>query len=246
MSLQQIQRDFWRAVRFDPTPPDALAHFEGDERMSAAERIAVYRSMYWYRQVDALGETFPRLRDRLGGERFTKLACRYLRHHPSTRPTLEHIGQALPAFVAGELPEWAGLCRLEWARTSALLSADPSRIATPADVDPSTFAQTRLVFVPSLRVIETDARAIAAYDEEQREDDEPVTVTVWRRGFAVRHHVMNAEEAASLELAMGGACVATVLARYDEDDQGVARAFEMILGWLNRHWIETLHHRDSA
>jgi len=250
VTLEEIQQDFWRAVRFDPTPADALEHFVGDERMSAADRVAVYRNMYWYRQVDALGETFPRLREALGGERFTKLACRYLRKHPSTRPTLEHVGHALPDFVAQEVPEQAGLCRLEWARLRSLLSADPARIATAADVDPNSFGASRLAFVPSLLVVEVDGRALAAYDdgrqdERYRRGDESVTVAVWRRGFQVRHHALPDIEAAALALARRGEPVAAVLATFSGED-GVAQAFEMILGWLQRQWIETLQRRDAS
>ncbi len=243
--LQTLQRDFWRAVRFDPTPTDALAHFEGDERMSSAERLAVYRNMYWYRQVEALGETFPQLREALGGEPFTKLACRYLRAHPSARPTLEHVGQFLPAFAAEHAPAHAGLCRLEWARVEALVSRDPAQIATAAGIDPTSFGTSRVRFVPSLSVVEVDSAALTAYDETH-EPREIYEVAVWRRRFTVRQLVLEPEEAAALALARTGEPVAAVLASFNGDEAGIRRAFQMMSRWLERQWIETFEPIPSS
>lgn len=243
--LQTLQRDFWRAVRFDPTPSDALAHFEGDERMSSAERLAVYRNMYWYRQVEALGETFPQFREALGGEPFTKLACRYLRAHPSTRPTLEHVGQFLPAYAAEHVPEHASLCRLEWARLEALVSRDPSMVAKAAGIDAATFGTSRVRFVPSLSVVEVDSTALEAYDEAPPER-EIHSVVVWRRRFTVRQLVLEPEEASALALARTGEPVAMVLASFEGDEAGIRRAFQMISRWLERQWIETFEPIPSS
>ncbi|MEZ4441662.1 MAG: DNA-binding domain-containing protein [Polyangiaceae bacterium] len=247
MSLAETQRAFWRAVRYDPTPADALAHFEGDARLSAADRMAIYRNMYWYRQIDALGETFSVLRESLGGERFTKLACRYIRLHPSTRPALEHLGHALPELCRELEPEHHDLCRLEWARNEALLAPDPVGIAAVTEVDPCGFADSVLRFVPSLSVLEVAPTALVALGDDLdpiQAEAPALPVVVWRRGYAVRHAHLAPDEAGALADARRGATLAEVLARFPADDAGVARAFDILRGWFQRRLIEAIERRS--
>lgn len=239
MSLRSCQQAMWRAVRYDPAPADAQAHFVGDGQLDAAGRLSVYRNMYWYRQVDALAQTFPRLRAELGPEAFTKLCCRYIRRHPSQHPALEYLGRALPEFIARETAEagagdtagTAVLARLEWVSNLALLAPDATRVCTTADVDPQTFPGARLGFVPSLHLADLDDTARTAFgltgpmngtggtgdtDGAGAGGQPAQHAAVWRQGFGVQLRALGPDEAWALQQARGAASVETLLADFGQ------------------------------
>lgn len=240
MRLRQAQQALWRAVRYDPTPADALSLFAGDGRLDAAQRLAIYRNMYWYRQVDALAQAFPRLREALGAEAFTKLVCKYIRHHPSQHPALEYLGRRLPDFARQHAPGYAGLARLEWTRNLALLAPESAGPARLSDVHPRTFPAARLSFVRSFHLIEVDSKALSAFGSPSSGEEPAIAVAVWRHGFGVRHLALGRAEAVALGRAREGASVAQVLDEVPTTSTGIGQAFEMIRAWLVRHWIERI------
>lgn len=246
MSLRDAQQALWRAVRFDPTPADALAQFADGPRLDAAASLAVYRNMYWYRQVDALTEMFPKTHAALGAERFTKLACHYIRQHPSQHPALEFLGRALPDFLRTRAPEQADLARLEWFRSLALVAPDPAAIARAGEIVPEAFPGARLSFVASLYVTDVDRAALLAYGHDETDlaphlDDEGrVQVAVYRRGFSVRQLPLARAEASALQTARRGVTVAALLAEVPATDDGIQHAFRMIHSWFARDWIEAI------
>jgi len=239
VSLRQAQRALWRAVRFDPTPDDALDFFDGDARLDASGRLAIYRRMYWLRQVHALDQAFPRLAEQLGEQAFTRLCCSYLRHYPSSHHALEYLGASLPHFIAQRQPELAGLCRLEWAHTLALLAPDAPAKCTASEARPDSFASARFGFAPSLQRVDVDAFALQAFGAGPQPASRPtsIPVVVFRRGFAVRHVALDESEARALDLARGGACVAEVLEDFAADAGGIERAFGLLRGWFARGYI---------
>lgn len=239
MSLRQTQQALWRAVRYDPTPADALAHFAGDGRLDAEQRLTIYRKMYWYRQVQALTDAFPQLHSELGDKRFAQLSTDYIREHPSEDPALEKLGRAMPDFMAARMPGLAGVARLEWTQTLALLAPDPEGVCKPNEVDPERFAHGRLGFVPSLHLIEVDARAARLVEPAIRDGADAHHLAVWRRDFGVRSLHLPPLEAECLTRARSGAAVSDVLELYSATEEGIQQAFQMLLSWFARKWIET-------
>src|SRR5439155_1691161 len=81
--------------------------------------------MYFWRLVDALREDFPKLATVLGDGGFADLVRGYIRAHPSTAPSIRHLGRALPDFLAGYQPAYlADLARLEWTRLQVFDAPD--------------------------------------------------------------------------------------------------------------------------
>lgn len=102
---------------------------------------AIYHDMYRVRLDEALAVDFPRLRERIGGDRFAALAAAYRERYRSTTPSLRHYPRYLPRLVAEHFPAepaLAELAALEWARVDvfddrdeALLGADALAALTP-------------------------------------------------------------------------------------------------------------------
>jgi hypothetical protein len=243
LRLAELERLFWRACRYDPAPPEVVEAFVGDERLDAFGRMAIYRQMYWFRQVEALRDGFPRLLDALGEEQFTKLACSYIVAHPSTHPALEWLGRALPGYLAAhpreDVPCAGEIAALEWAESEALLALDgPPAIDVEGvrAIPPERFAASVLRFSGSLRVVEASREAVERWSGKATSGDRLI-VAVWRPRYGVEHVVLDEDEARALALARAGRPVAEVVEAFGAADSPVERAFGALLSWVNRAWI---------
>lgn len=91
-------------------------------RLSATERLNIYRRSYWSRAREAIAEDFPALRALVGTRRFADLVDAYLVAHPSRSWTLRNLSASLPEWLAKNLnhagKRWRAArdaARLEWA-----------------------------------------------------------------------------------------------------------------------------------
>ncbi len=254
--LRELQSLFWRAVRYDPAPDEAIEACVSNECLDATGRLAIYRRMYWVRQVSGLGEGFSHLRAILGLEAFTKLATRYIRRHPSREFALEHFGRHLPAFLAEEgAPAWqVDLATLERRRTEILLAPDPTEVAAVSAIDPARFGDSRFIFSPAIALLDIDAAALEAFDAVAALDeptDEPLgwvptregeraRVAIDRPRHGVGHRPLPADEGEALALALQGASIETlcqeILAVTDAADP-TRRIFEILRPWFQHRWI---------
>ena len=76
----------------------ASAILTAGPRLSAPERLAVYRRAYTARLVECLADDYPTLRTALGPERFESLCRGYIARHPSTSPNLNAYGRRMAEF----------------------------------------------------------------------------------------------------------------------------------------------------
>ena len=129
-------------------------------RLTAAERVEIYRSMYLARLVEALADDYPTVRHQLGDEAFRKLTARYAARHPSRTHTLARFGDHLADHLAErtDLPDRALLREL--ARFEAALNrAFDAEPAAPLSRDAfarlpfDEWATTRLIPAPSLELL---------------------------------------------------------------------------------------------
>lgn len=166
--------------------------------LSPAERIAVYQEMYPLRMYDALAADYPGLEHFLG-ERFSAFVVAYTAAHPSKGYTLNRLGDRVPAFLAKQRRFSPRLFLVDLARLElALTEAFDEREAAPLDVSAfeaipqSKLARTRLITVPSMRLVKLDWNAGAYLDTVRGEDHnhpkprrEPSYVLVFRRKYAI-------------------------------------------------------------
>ena len=105
-SLRELQGAFWRSIARAPgdaplPEPVLLEAVPPTPTLTSAERVHVYAGMYLWRVVEALREDFGKLTAALGDEGFAHLVRDYVAVHPSTEPSIRHIGRALPDFLTG-------------------------------------------------------------------------------------------------------------------------------------------------
>ena len=131
MSLLEFQRAVAGGImaplsRRTPERLAAKEHIKSNSRMTALERLEVYRRSYWFRILDALTDDFPGLRAVVGSRAFRRLAEAYLSDSPSQSFTMRNLGANLEPWLVAH-PEYAGsdfvlaidMVRLEWAHIEA-------------------------------------------------------------------------------------------------------------------------------
>ena len=242
MALMQLERLFWTTARGQLDAHAVNAAFRSHGALDAVARKAIYRDMYFARQLAALADAFPVLAAQLGDARFRRLALQYLIEHPSQAPALERVGARFADFIGAGAPGAPGaasqlveLARLEWLSCAAQLAPHEPH------TDPTTLASerwptARLSFSRSLATVSVSSGAYAAWSGEQVEGDGPLHVAIFRAGFRVRHLVLADDETQALRLAAAGHTLDTVCAALSD----VARAHQVLRGWLSRRWVLAL------
>jgi len=252
VNLAELQSYFARAATSGSGPlPDLDRVFLGGPALSAEARIGIYNRGYFYRLLDALASVFAHTKRLLGEADFEHLGLAYVAQNPSQHYAVERVGGAFPEYLrdAAAPALVVDLASLEWARLCALVAPNPASVASPRDVDFQRFPRARLCFVPSLRCLELDPRALSAYAGSELSSAETrCGVAVWRRGHSVQHVQLETAEWRALVCATSGAVLSRVCAEFDSGaaDEDIERAFQALSRWFAREWLERVAYGDEA
>ena len=211
-TLRELQEAFWRALGCSPRDPGLLALIRPSATLAPAERLAIYSQMYIARLREVLEEDYPRLAAALGADAFDAVVRDYLAAHPPTHPSVRHVGQHFPDFLAAHaaVPPFASdLARLEWTRVEVFDAPDvppldPERLKTiPAE----TWPRLRFVAVPALALLTADWPIHRLWEEPTAVPPPPgfTALRVWRSGWKVHHACMEPREASALRALTAGA-----------------------------------------
>lgn len=172
MNHADVQR--WMVSAITGAEVDAAnpeRHVLPNERMTAAERLDVYRSAYRARLVECLRDDYPVLAHAKGDDAFEALCLAYMEKHPSTNPNLNFFGRFMPSFC--DTPFERELATLEWSLVEVL----HAEMGTP--LDPSALQSipvedwARAVLVPSCAVrLHRFEYPVNAYFQSVRGDDQ--------------------------------------------------------------------------
>jgi hypothetical protein len=252
LSLRELQADFLREIARTSGGENAgfaprLAQVvEGRGKLGPEQRINIYAQMYHTRLLEVLREDFPRVAAVVGCERFTAVVRAYLARHPSTHPSLRHLGRHFAAFLAtrpeiAPFPFLSDLARLEWARVEVFDApdAEPLRLADLQALSADEWPDLRLHLIPAFQVVHSNWPVQEIWAAEGTPDGtrrENTAVRVWRDGFAVYHARADATEQVALAAVRAGESFATVCAAL----ASVVPAEEAasVMGSLLLRWIE--------
>jgi hypothetical protein len=189
-----------------------------------------------------LREDFPKTDAALGDD-FETAVRGYLVRHPSTHPSVRHVGARFADFletdaVARSRPWVADLARLERARVDAFDASDatPLRASDLGTVAAEAWPGLRFQTIDGLDVVRS---RWPVHEVWAKPEDAPgarrTAVRVWRQDFVVYHAAMDAAEDAALAALRAGEPFAVVCEALG-DQVGEAAAGEA--GALLARWIE--------
>lgn len=135
------------------------AHVTGNERLSPAEQVDIYRRQFWLRHIDSLREDYPGLEYVLGDEGFEAFTRGYLAAHPPRAASLRDLGADIIGFAEGygAFPEGRRDAALEMVRyensfVELFDGAEPPRL-DPRVIEglaPDAWETARIVLHPLL------------------------------------------------------------------------------------------------
>ena len=207
----------------------------------ASMRLRVYADGYRWRLVEVLGHDFPALRASLGEDRFDALAEAYLAAHPSRHPSVRHLGQRFPRWLALRDPTSADLARLEWQQGEVFDAADAPALSIDdmAARSPDAWAGLRLMVHPAVRRLRLRSNAIAVLDAHARGEPvpalhprAPTAWLLWRAAFDVHWRRLPRDEAMALVAIERGDTFADWCVRLPGRSPAV-RAARLMKRWLS-------------
>lgn len=249
--LPDLQRELFRAItgsRAAVGPAPVLDEIQGNARLSAAGRLAVYARMYRARLVDVLTEDYPRVGAILGTGAFGAAAHAYIDAHPSGHPSLRWFGARFAEFLdqtplEGAPAFLADLARLEWARLAVFDAPDAPLLEIDAlrRIPPEAWTTIRLRLVPAVVMLDVSwpVHEIWQVVETALPSDElsssATHLRIWRQGDQVFQASMDAAERIALAAVVAGDTFADLCERVASvvsAEEAPATAGSLTLRWL--------------
>ncbi len=141
------------------------------------DRFNVYRNNVAVSLRDALGETFPIVKQLVGEEFFAGMAQAFVREHLPQTPVLSEYGGAFPRFIerfppADGVPYLSDMARVEWAWLQAYHAADATSISADAmaGIAEDKLDDLRFETHPSLWLISSEWPVISMWLAHQGND----------------------------------------------------------------------------
>lgn len=140
------------------SPTESQLSWIGDERISSIRRLDVYAEGYFFRILECLAKDFPKTKQALGDEVFSKIVSQYLKAYPSKSSSIDEVGCRFSEFISKQpdLPYgWVpDLTLLEWNQIEAFYAPETivdSNWWEAADLQNDT--ELRFRVSPSVRLI---------------------------------------------------------------------------------------------
>ncbi|MFO1313254.1 MAG: DNA-binding domain-containing protein [Burkholderiales bacterium] len=179
-SLPDLQRRFAAAI----------------EAAAPGERLAIYRNAVRANYRNALGASYPVVRELTGAPFFHAAVDAFVEAHPSTGGDLNVYGDAFPQFLARypharSLPYLPDVARLEWALDEAMRAgdaeADPEGVLrTLAATRPDAVAALRASLDPSCRLVRSAFPVMRIWQVHQDDGDRSVDLEAGPDHLVVR------------------------------------------------------------
>lgn len=206
----------------------------------AAHRLRIYADAYRLRLVEVLGNDFPATRAALGDDDFSATAERYLQAHPSTQPSVRHVGSAFADWLQARPDAPAGaheLARFEWLQAAAFDAVDaPTLDANDiATLAPDAWPRLRLHLHPAAQLLDSSRLAIVEGTVTLADVDSPTRWLLWRDADGdVRWRQLEGDEADALHATTHGADFGDICERLAARHGGEAalRAASLLKRWL--------------
>jgi len=222
-----------------------LLKFSG--RLSAAQRLQIYRNNLFESLTQALAAVYPVVAQLVGEAYFRQVARRFIADHPLTSGNLHAFGLELPGVLtalpsAADLPYLADVAALEWAWHEVYHEAGcvPLQPAQLGEVPPAQQMDLGLQLAPAARLIASPYPILDIWQAHQRQgggdefaislDEGGVRLLVLRRALEIEFVLLGeAEDRWLRALAAGSTLAEATLAALEHDP-----AFDLVAA-LGRH-----------
>lgn len=203
----------------------------GNDRVTPAEQVDIYRRQFWLRHDDALREDYPGLIHIIGEDAWETLMQAYLLAHPPSSPTLRDLGHAMASFVgsyAGLPSDRAAIARdmarYERAFVDVFDGADPPPLSPEklAILRPEDWERARIVLSPLVERMVLSypvhhlRKAVRGGEAPPLPDAAPTRIALFRRDAIVCFEELDVDQMCLLDALAGGSSLVAACARVAE------------------------------
>jgi hypothetical protein len=227
----------------------------------AEHRLGTYFNAYRIRLIDCLAIEFSGLHQHLGQQAFENLALNYLKHYPSSHPSVRWFGEDLVEYLrsTSDLEDrdfLSELARFEW--TKGLVfddydSTTPYSIEDMAQVPQQAWPGIQVEFIAAMRWLDFYSNACpywVALDNSEtlptiEFGDYPVRWLVWRKKRNPYWRSLEAHEAWAIEAAVKGADFSDIcegLCEWISEDQVALIAAGFLKQWISDELITRVNY----
>ena len=195
MHLKELQQDFINAI-FEKNNVSAAKHVSGDERLSAEQRLGIYRGSVHGILTNTLGITFPVTKALVGETFFDQMCDSFIDQYPPKSPFFAKYGGDFSKFLeqfepAKSINYLADVSGLEWARHAVWHEnlSEPVDFSEIANLTEEQQSTVWFELKQSLRLIESKYRIDLIWFAHQDESnikledmiiDEDVKLLIWK------------------------------------------------------------------
>lgn len=136
----------------------AVAKVKDGKRITAVERLEIYRRQYWFRITESLREDFEGVSIILGEANYHQLVDEYLKKIPSRCWTLKGLGKYFSGYIARHRDQSVpthlaarNMAELEWAMIESFDAAEHN--GKPFPQTEEEIARAKFYLTPSVRLV---------------------------------------------------------------------------------------------
>ncbi len=245
--LAQLQSDF-QAYLIDTAKGAAFTKsMVNDNKVGVKKRLSIYADAYRLRIIEALANSYPKLKALLGDHLFDQTARSYIDCYPSKYRNMRWVGDMMQLHLIKTLPQHpiaAEMAAFEWALGLAFDAADTPvlQLQDLAELAPEAWADLQLVFHPSVQLLPLKWNVLVVWQALDAEETPPPAkqlnepCLVWRADMTAHYQSLDLLEDKAIKLvatgaSFGGLCEC-LQDMYTEKD-ATMKAAQYLSGWLN-------------
>jgi len=234
-------------------------HIVGSKKISAKQRLEIYKNAYRYRLLDALIDDHSVLHTLLGDDEFYQMGCLYIDAYPSKHASIRWFGKYLEKFLfatepyASE-PALSEIAKFEWSLITAFDSqnCNPITVEAMSEIPPQDWELLRFSFTPSLQCIQLQWNVVKIWNAIKAGNkppllekfDLPQTWLVWRKELETQFRSLAVEEAWAIQVLSNGETFGTVCHGLCEwmDEQHVGLyAAGLLKNWITQEIVSQIN-----
>ncbi|WP_020167457.1 MULTISPECIES: HvfC/BufC N-terminal domain-containing protein [Methylotenera] len=245
--LAQLQADF-QAYLMDEDKGAAFKNcIVDDAKVGVKRRLSIYADAYRLRIIEALANSYPKLKALLGDDLFDATARSYIDAHPSTYRNMRWVGDKMQMHLIHSLPQHpiaAEMAAFEWALGLAFDAKDTPvlQLQDLAAIPPEDWAELPLVFHPSVQWLPLKWNVLLVW-QALNADETPPTPTqinepclVWRSESSSHYQSLDESEDKAIKLVATGATFGELcecLQSIYSEQEAMIKAAQYLSSWLN-------------
>lgn len=249
--LAQLQANF-QAYLIDENHGDEFKkNIVDDAKVGVKKRLSIYADAYRLRIIEALSNSYPKLKALLGDDLFDTTARTYIDAYPSKYRNMRWVGDQMATHLADTLsqhPIAAEMASFEWALGLAFDAEDLPvlKMQDLALIAPENWADLALKFDPSVQLLTLKWNVLLVWQALDLNINPPAPVLInqacliWRQETNSHYQSLDKTELYAVQMVLKGSSFGILCDHLHgsfSDEEAITKAAGFLNGWLIRNML---------